>query len=184
MKGEFIVYRPETAGNDKSSIRKADKYNIFSIKRDDGTEEVIYNPDTTYGEDPSIEEVRDYIKGEKYATLVYNEPVNFVTGMQIGFTSGLLLPAFYALAAPVVYPGIIGRFVPTVKTPLVYRYDTGKDVFTPLPEGTTTGETIVSEAFAAGYGKKARNMKMKSSLIGGAIGFAFSVTALALLLGK
>ena len=184
VKGQFIVYKPESTGSNKSTIRKADKYNIFSIKKDDGTEEIIYSPDTTYGDDLTIEEVRDYIKGEKYAKLAYKEPANFVTGIQVGFVSGMLLPAFYGLAGPVVYPGILGTVAPKVKTPLIYQYDSVKGDFIALPSGILEGEKVVSDAFSAGYGKKARNLKMRNSLLGGAIGFSFGVTALLLLADK
>lgn len=179
LKGEFIVYKPEGEQN----IRKADKYNVFSIMKDDGTEQVIYEPDTAFKDDPTVAEVRDYIRGEKYAVKAYKKPLNLVVGMEVGFASGLLLPAFYGLAVPVLFPMVYSQFTPKISTPLEYQYDPKTDNFEKLPQGSQAGEKVVSEAFASGYQKKARNLKLKNSLIGGAIGFSVSVTALALILG-
>lgn len=183
LKGEYIVYKPEKTDKGEQGIKKADKYNVFSILKDDGTEEVIYNPDTSFEDEPTVAEIRDYIKGEKYAAVQYNKPANFVTSMQIGFISGILLPPFYGIAAPIIYPGVLGLFPPKVKTPLTYQYDEKTRTYSAI-SGPEAGEKVVSDSFAAGYGRKARNIKMKHGLIGGAIGFSISATAMLLLLGN
>src|SRR4029079_7873102 len=64
VKGEYIVYQPE--GSKSHKVKKADLYNFFSINTDNGTEQVVYKPDTSEG-DPTVAELRDYIKGEKFA---------------------------------------------------------------------------------------------------------------------
>jgi hypothetical protein len=178
IKNDILQYTPESIGKQPPSPRKVDKYDVFSILNDDGTEEIIYKPDTTFNDDPSIEQVREYIKGEKYASLVYNNPANFVTGMQVGFTSGILLPAFYGLAAPIIYPAVLGRFTPKLQTPLQYQYNPKTNDFVAIPKDTVIAPEVITEYFEAGYGKKARNMKIKSSLIGGAIGFGISASAI------
>lgn len=178
IKNDILQYTPESTGTKTPSPRKVDKYDVFSILNDDGSEEIIYKPDTTFNDDPSIEQVREYIKGEKYAALVYDKPANFVTGMQVGFTSGILLPAFYGLAAPIIYPAILGRFTPQLQTPLQYQYNPKTNDFVSISKDSTASPEVITEYFEAGYGKKARNMKIKSSLIGGAIGFGISASAM------
>lgn len=178
IKNDILQYTPEQTGQKTPSPRRVDKYDVFSILNDDGSEEVVYKPDTTFNDDPTVEQVREYIKGEKYAALVYNKPANFVTGMQVGFTSGILLPAFYGLAAPIIYPAVLGRFTPRLETPLQYQYNPKTNDFAPIPKDSVVTPDIITEYFEAGYGKKARNMKIKSSLIGGAIGFGISASAM------
>lgn len=159
VKGEFIVYQPE--GTKKPTSKRADLYNVFSIYKDDGSEQIVYNPDTADG-DPSVLEVRDYILGEKFADSTYRKPMNFIGGVAVGLGSSAA--GFYGIPIPLVYTTIIGQFNPK------------------MPK--TTSEIVPSEAYIAGYKRKARNMKIKSSLIGGVIGFGVGITTLVLVLGN
>ena len=151
VRGEYIVYQPE--GSTKEWSRKSDRYNVFSLQRDNGTEEIIYAPDTSEGGDPSVEEVRDYIKGERFAMQVYSKPLNFGAGLYVGVGSSLA--GFYGIPVPLVYSTILGLRNPKVPKEL-------------------RGENY-SEAFVAGYQKKSRNIKIKKSLLGGGIGFSVGV---------
>ena len=81
VKGEFIVYQPE--GSKSHKVKKADLYNVFSINKDDGSEQVVYKPDTSEG-DPTVEELRDYIKGENFAEGYYKKPMNSIGGVAVG----------------------------------------------------------------------------------------------------
>jgi len=150
VRGEYIIYTPEDKPD--SWLRRADKYNVFSIIRDSTGEEILYQPDTTDGEDPPVEEVRDYIKGEQYASQTYSKPATKGTSLYVGVAGGMV--GFYGLPVPIVYSTILGRINP--KFP-------DKDF-----------STEQSEAFKAGYVKKARNIKIKQSLIFGGVGFTIS----------
>jgi hypothetical protein len=178
LKGEFLEYQPE--GTEQGKIRKLDMFDVFSLLHDSTGEELLYRPDTVAGLDPTVDEARDYIKGEKYAALVYRKPLNMISGIAVGAASGFLLDAFYGLIAPAVYPAILGQFTPKLKHAPYDRYSFDERTYTfkPLEPGTPPQNIVVSDAFHAGYGKKARNMKIKNSLIGGGIGFALGVTAL------
>jgi len=160
VKGEYIVYQPE--GSSKTWPRKADKYNVFSILKDDGTEEIIYTPDTSDGGDPTIEEVRDYIKGEKHAVEVYRKPMNLIGGIAVGVAGSAA--GFYGIPVPLVYTTVLGLFDP--KLPRSER------------------DLVNSEAYIAGYKRKAKNMKIKNSLIGGGIGFSVGLAAFIIILGN
>jgi hypothetical protein len=154
IKGEYLHYSVE--GDTMDFKKVVDRYNVFSLKYDNGTEDVLYKPDTTYGEDPSVEEVRDYIKGEQYAMKRYRKPMNFISGVGVGLASSAA--GFYGIPIPLAYSTVLGRFDPKV----------------PANEDGS----IQSESFKMGYQKKARNIKIKNSLLGGAVGFAVGITAL------
>lgn len=160
VRGEYIVYRPE--GKSGAWLKRADKYNVFAIVSDSTGEKVVYEPDTSEGGDPTIQEVRDYIKGEQHAAKVYRKPMNFVGGFLSGAAGSAA--GFYGIPAPLVYTTIVGRINP--KLPKDERNEN------------------YSEMFVLGYQKKARNMKIKNSLIGGVIGFGVGITTLVLILGN
>ncbi len=154
VKGEYLHYSVEGDTLDFKKI--IDRYNVFSLKYDNGVEDVLYKPDTAYGEDPSVEEVRDFIKGEQYAMAVYRKPMNFIGGVGVGLASSAA--GFYGIPIPLVYSTVLGRFNPKVPA--------------------SADGNVQSESFKIGYQKKARNMKIKNSLLGGALGFAVGITAL------
>ena len=182
VKGESILYQPE--GSTSTTYRNIDLYDVFSINRDGGTEEVIYNPDTISGEDLTINEVRDYIKGERYAELVYDKPVNFVTALELGAVSGFVLPVFYGIAVPLLYPIGLAQFTPKVKPPIMHNYNDLTGKFEALHPGTTSSNIIINDSFSAGYARRAKNIKFKKSLLGGGIGFAIGATAIALIISR
>ncbi len=158
--GDFIVYQPE--GQGKASLRKADKFNVFSIVNDDGSEMVIYDPDTSEGGDPSVAEVRDYIKGEQHAGIMYKKPMNVIGGVAVGVAGSTV--GFFGIPVPFVYTTIVGSVNP--KLPKAER------------------NMNFSEAYVAGYQRKARNTKIKHSLIGGGIGFTVGIAVFAIILSN
>jgi hypothetical protein len=160
VKGEYIVYQPE--GAKEGVTKRADRFNVFSILKDNGTEEIVYSPDTIDDGDPTIAEVREYIKGENHADSVYKKPMNLISGIGVGLASSAA--GFYGIPIPIAYSTVIGQFNPKLpKSEQINNY---------------------SEAFVAGYQKKARNKKIKSSLLGGVIGFSVGIASLILILGN
>ncbi|MFI5218213.1 MAG: hypothetical protein ACHQNT_01905 [Bacteroidia bacterium] len=152
LKGDWLYYKK--IDDKKETNRKMDRYNVFSVTKPDGLEEVIYDPDTALEGDPSIEQVRRYISGEQYGMTSYKTPWNKVEGAVVGFGSGVL--AFYGPAVVFANSMIMGRINPSQIPP------------TTLIEP----EVFNSEEFGAGYKKYARNKKIKDTLIFGGIGFA------------
>lgn len=148
IRGEYLHYSVEGDTMDFKKI--VDRYNVFSLKYDNGTEDVLYQPDTSFGEDPSVEEVRDYIKGEQLAMKVYSKPLNLGAGLYIGVGSSFA--GFYGIPVPLIYSTFLGMRNPRI--PKEYRSPNH------------------SEAFIAGYQKKSRNIKIKQSLLGGGIGLS------------
>ena len=178
LKGDYVVFKPDSF----SRPRRADKFDVFAIKKDNGTEELIYLPDTLSHDDPTVAEVRDYIRGEQFAKQVYKKPLNLIAGIAVGAASSYA--TIYGLGGPLIYATIVGRFTPKIKEPVAITYDEQTGIFTSQRTSESVTATPLSESFTAGYGKKARNIKVKNSLIGGGIGFAVGVTALVLIFGN
>lgn len=134
-------------------IKKAETYNIFSIKRADGTETYIYQQDTLT-DDLSLEQMKMFVKGQQDAREYYNPIAITVTSAVIGVTSGLTLQ-FFALVPPALFATIVGASTPDVSD---------HTVFNP--------ELFSSPEYLMGFESKARNIKIKRALIygiGGAI---------------
>jgi hypothetical protein len=163
VKGEFIIYEPEgKAGKSK----KINRFDVFSLNPDNGPEEVLYEPDTAFNDDPPVEEVRDYVNGEKLALSYYKEHPRYpFSQIYFGFYSGFFgsLLGYYGAAVVPIYAIGVDRFGPD------------------LPK-ERMDEWNESAAFVTGYEKVMRNKKIKNSLIGGAIGFTVGITTLAVIL--
>ncbi|HNQ12992.1 MAG TPA: hypothetical protein PKH65_09660 [Bacteroidia bacterium] len=156
FEGTRIRYVPFESKSLKSKY--INRYNVFSISDSGGIENVLYVPDSSYG-DPSVEDLRLFIKGEQAAMLYYRKPANKWSSLGVGAASGFM--SFYGTPVPFLYSTIIGRHNPSVEIP--------DHIF--IPEAG-------SEAFNYGYEKKARNIKIKQSLIWGYIGFGISLSTL------
>lgn len=162
VKGDWLYYT--SIDDPKEKTKKMDKFNVFSVTKTDGTEEIIYDPDTSLDGDPTVQQVRNYIKGEQYGMAAYKTPWNKVESAAVGFGSGVL--AFYGPAVVFANSMILGRINPKQIPP------------TTLIEP----EIFNTEEFSAGYNKYARNKKIKDTLIFGGIGFAVGFTFFAIVL--
>lgn len=166
LKGDDVFYKRSEA-EDKSrrfflwktiwpdnKMRKIDKYDVFSVIKPDGLEEVIYDPDTTFEGDPTVDQVRRYIKGEQYAMLNYHAPWTKFESEVVGLGAGIF--TFY------------GPIVVFANSVVLTRFNVNKIPPTTLIEP----EVFNSKEFRTGYEKHVRNKKIKDSLIFGTIGFA------------
>lgn len=156
FEGTRIRYIPFDEKTQKSKY--INRYSVFSIKDNTGYENVLYLPDSSYG-DPTIDELRWFIKGEQIAMKYYHKPGIIWSSLGIGAAAGLL--SFYGTPVPFLYSTIIGRHNPSIQFP--------KDEFI---------EGAGLEAFNLGYEKKARNIKIRQSLVWGYIGFGVSLSTL------
>ncbi|MFN9597012.1 MAG: hypothetical protein ACK560_09495 [Bacteroidota bacterium] len=158
VQDEYVLFQPESKPDSWS--KRLDRFNVFSITPDNGAEIVVYDPDTTDGLEPNVQEAREFIAGEKLAIAEYRKPLNVISGIGVGIGSGFA--QYFGIPVPVVYSAAIGRVSP--RLPKAHR------------------DLQYSEPFVAGYQKKARTMKINKSLLGGGIGFALGFTAFALFL--
>ncbi len=145
--------------NDKrKKMRSVDRYDVFSIETEGGSEKIIYSPADSL--DFSVEEARLYIQGEQVASEYYKARGASISSAIVGAGSGFL--SFYAIPVPMIYSIVLGRFNPK-KMKLPENFD----------------QSIAnSEAFQFGYKKSARNTKIQQSLKWGYISLGVSLTGL------
>lgn len=151
----YITYKKTSDKHDKT--RMIEKLDVFAVKKEDGTEEMIYKGDTL---NFTIEEARNYIRGEQAAKQFYHKPANkWAAGV---FGAGTSILSFYSLPVPMLYSVVVGRFNPK-KMQIPEGYD--------APYSST-------EEYRYGYDKKARNIKIQQSLKWGYIGLGVGLTTL------
>jgi len=157
-----------------SRVKKVDIYKVFSIKKADGTEQVLYKPDST-SDDPDIPWVRDFIAGQQYGILhkrerfnkhdnQWHRRLNFteVGGIAAGGAGSLL--TFYGIPVPAIYAIAVGRHSPA------------------LPNAPDISpEMKNSEGFISGYQKQRRNQRIRQGFISGMIGFAVGIVTFTLI---
>ena len=156
VKGDWVFYK--RADDKKDKTRRLDKFNVFSVIKADGLEEIIYDPDTSFDGDPNVDQVRRYIRGEQYSIAMYKTPWNKIESAAAGFGSGFF--SFYGPAGVFINSMVLSRFNPR-KIP---------------PTTLVEPEIFNSEEFISGFNKHARNKKIKDSLTFGGIGLAVGFT--------
>ncbi|HKR03740.1 MAG TPA: hypothetical protein VJY62_03825 [Bacteroidia bacterium] len=177
LKGDWVFFkRPDSLERKfflwkalwpKDKLRKLDKFDVFSAINADGSEDIIYDPDTSFQGDPSVERVRNYIKGEQYAMTKYpgrlhsdaNNLDNHIGASLIGAGSAWVL-GYYGPIGVFAYSIVLSRFNPKVP-------------FT----NSIEPEVFNSPEFTLGYQKYARNKKIKQSLMYGGISFTVGFAA-------
>jgi len=93
-------------------VKKVKNFRVFSVLYKDGTEKVIFTSDTLDPMDFKVEEMRNFIKGEQDATLLYKTYVVPAVGVAVGAASGLL--AFYGVVGPPLYATVLGYTTPNI----------------------------------------------------------------------
>ena len=155
--GDIFVTYTKT-GDKKTGSRAVDRFDVFSITKENGEEEIVYAPVDSL--DFTVPEAREFIKGEQAAKLVYKPKGTNVGSMVVGAGASIL--SFYALPVPMLYSVITGRFNPqNIKVPEGYD---------PVLKD--------SEPYRLGYQKGARNIKIQKSLKFGYISLGVGLAAL------
>ncbi len=153
---EFVFYK--RTGDVKNKSRLAEKVDVFSIQKPDGTEVMIFEADSANG--LSIEGVRNYIRGEQAAMRFYSEQAHVGESAILGMASSLL--GFYSFPIPMFNAVVLGRFSPKKMK---------------IPEGYDAPYSGTEE-YLIGYQKKARNLKIQQSLKWGYIGLGVGLIAI------
>jgi hypothetical protein len=155
--GQIFVTYTKT-GDKKTGSRVVDRFDVFSITNAAGEEEIIYAPVDSL--DFTVEEARQFIKGEQASRLVFKPTGTSIGSAVVGAGASLL--SFYALPVPMLYAVVAGRFNP-------------KEI--KVPEGFDASLKN-SEPYKMGYEKGARNIKIQKSLKWGYISLGVGLTAL------
>jgi hypothetical protein len=154
LKGDWLFYVKQD--DVKEKLRKMERFDVFSVLTDDGTEEIIYDPDTVNEGDPTVEQVRRYIMGEWHGMQMYHPPWTKPAGVAAGIGSGFI--GFYG--PPFIFGyALVAGAIPVKKIP---------------PSDTIDPVVFNSDEFITGYRRFARNKKMRDGLIWGGIAFAVS----------
>lgn len=163
VKGEWIVYKGLNGQQ-----RRMDKYKIFSAVTGN-KEEIFYEPDPL-NEDPTVDWVRTYIKGEQYGMKHEKQKwnsnagewkrsritVNHIAGFATGFSGSIL--SFYGIVVPAGYATVSSLF--PVKMP---------------PASDLTQDQIADEAFNYGYQRRMKNKRIKRGFLSSMAGFAAGI---------
>ena len=148
LNDDYIFYYKS---NDlRTKARLTEKIDVFSIQKVDGTEEMIFQDDSANG--LSIEQVRNYIRGEQAAMRFYKSQTHIGESAILGVASSVLI--FYSFPIPMLNAVILGRFSPKKMM---------------IPEGYDAPYSGTEE-YLMGYQKKSRNLKIQQSIKWGYIG--------------
>ena len=156
--GYDLVYR--TAGT-TDKLKKIDPDRVFSLRYMDGTERVIFRRDTLDPLDFTEEEMRMFIKGEQDGGRLYHNTWNHITGFSAGGLSSFF--GFYGLVGPFLYSTVYSSF-----TPNVHKIKGVDPELIKIPE------------YREGFEKKARDRKIRNTLVSGFVGFATGIIVLSI----
>ena len=147
-----------SAGKKHSKSIKTKK--VFSINYASGTEEFLYHPDTTTGNDFTIPQMRSYIMGYKNANDNYYAPTASIGGVVFGGASAIF-GVVYGPIPLALYAVLAARHYPNVAHQEFCDQNMLKD-----------------EYYLYGYQIRAKRQKLKNAFIAGAISFGFSFAVL------
>ncbi|MEY4594696.1 MAG: hypothetical protein RIQ47_1106 [Bacteroidota bacterium] len=143
-------------------LKHADAYRIFSVRKAEGQEQIVYRPDPNDSIDFSIEQMRLFIKGEQDAEKYFRGHGNKVVSFGFGFASSLM--GWFGLAGPPIYSTVIGSFSPNMEKARV-----SDEAYRSVPE------------YCEGYQRKSRDKKIRNSFLSGMAGFAAGIIVLSTL---
>lgn len=145
----------------KSRLRTMDPLRVFSVKYQDGSERIIYQPDSLDPLEFSQEQMRIFIQGEQDAAKYYKSNLNKGIGLGVGLASGFF--GFYGLAGPPLYSTIMGSFTPNIN----------KYAMEPA--------LLEKSEYREGFERKARDRKIRNTMLSGLTGYIIGVVALSLI---
>jgi hypothetical protein len=150
-----IAYRKIKPG---SKLRTISPERVFSVMYRDSNEKVIYQPDSLDPVDFKVDEMRNFIKGEREARRIYKSPVAGAVGIAVGAGSAITL-GFYGLVGPPLYSTVVQQ-LPVNADHILRRHSNGNPI-----------QNISDNAYREGFEKRVREYRVRSAWIGGLIGF-------------
>jgi len=144
---------------EKTKQKSIDRLEIYSISYHDKTQKIIYRKDTALGFPLSIQEMGNYVLGEREARKSYKAPLYTIGGLVLGGVAANYIQ-FWSLIVPVVYGTGSAIINPKVKT--------SKNI---------SPELRSDKNFISGYKEVATKKKVKNALLGSAAGIAIIAIA-------
>ena len=163
VKDAVITYQ-ETKDS-KAVEKKVFTDKVFSVNYADGTENILYRPDTAMG-DFSAEQMKLFIKGTKDAREKYHDYSSYFIGFAFGVTGPLIGSYTFPVLTP--FPPAAGIFVAGLFSPNMNRQPVEKKYLNNIE-------------YLQGYEKKARGKKTKHALYGALVGMVAGAFAFGLL---
>jgi hypothetical protein len=130
-------------------------HKIFGIKTSDGTEKIIYNIDSLNDDFFTVEQMRKYIEGEKYALKYYHGYLSFFSGTVLG-SAGAFTYKSVGLAS-ILIPAIGNSVISSVSS---------KNIHCSVSDSLSQ-----NQFFILGYKEKVKDIKWKKSIMGGLLGY-------------
>ena len=108
LKDNTIAYRKD------DKLKTINSERVFSVLFHDGTEHVVYQPDSLDPIDFKVNEMRNFIQGERDARRLYRNNVVKIAGIGVGVGSSALFN-FYGIIGPPLYATIIQQLPSNVE---------------------------------------------------------------------
>lgn len=149
-----------TKKNNKKKYIFYDQSRVFSIKRADGTTDIIYFPDSMDEDALSVREMQFYILGEQDAMKSYKAPFALLGGFVVGATATYFFGPFFGLIPVVPYTLAIAMINPKIKHKAVSNPD-----------------LLREDTYIMGHRAKAKNIKIQRVIVGSIGGFVVGILA-------
>jgi len=131
---------------------------VFSVTKSDGSEVVVFKPDTLDPNEFSVSQLRVFIKGEQAARIGYSDNLNKVMAFLVGAGSSYF--TIYGIVGPGIYSSIVGSYSPDINQ-----------------QHAADSAMINNTDYREGYLRVCRDKKIRNSFVAGMIGFAVGFTA-------
>lgn len=148
--------------DENSKFKNINSDKLFSIKHADGSERILYRPDTLETDDYNVNDMRMFIKGEQDAIKYYKNNLNKVGAFLFGAGSASL--AFYGIVGPAIYATAVGSFSPEMEKQKV-----------------SDPSLLIIAEYREGYERKMRDKKTKNAILYGLAGFAAGVATFSII---
>jgi len=167
--GNKILYQlPNHTKKDTSVHKKRKIDDVFSIEYASGEEKMMYIPDTAFGGELAVNEMRMFIKGQQDAWMYYHKPMPAIGGFAAGFAGSYF--GFYSVLAPALYLTAVGA-----KTP---KIDKLKSVHADIEKNWQNAD------YVAGFQKKAKDKNIINGAKGALLGLIAGLITFHFVLAK
>jgi hypothetical protein len=154
---EFVHY--EYTQKDEVKTNSIEIYRVFAIYDEQSKEQVIYERDSLFGRDLTVQEMRYFIFGEQDARKVFKSPSSTIASFIIGAGSGFAIN-FFAIPVPFAATIIISSIKPRL-----------------TPDKLEHKTHLKEYSYYDGYRRIARNKKRGNALWGGFAGVAVGISS-------
>src|SRR5690242_5544444 len=154
VNSQSIIYKHSTNVKERNKSILLER--VFSVETN-GKEEILYKPDAMDPDMFTLEEMRNFIKGEQDAMRFYDNNTVKIASVLVGVGSGYF-GVFYGLIIPPLFTTVVGAFSPNMSKQKV-----------------TDPSLLSNPDFAEGYAKKVRDYKVRKSIVFGGIGYAIGL---------